>query len=165
MKISIIVAADENGCIGKDGKLPWHFKEDMQWFKKLTDGKAVIFGRKTIESLPKKLENRFVCRISSSRVVPSDSFFDQNCTNLDNAIDVCRYKGFDHCFIGGGAQIYRQALDVAHDIILTKVPGKYDGDVYFPDWPLNNWVLFDEVTVPNEHGLRFCYFKRIFPNP
>ena len=54
MNIELIWAQDENGGIGKNGKLPWHISEDLQNFKKITAGFPIIMGRKTWESLPKK---------------------------------------------------------------------------------------------------------------
>ena len=49
-----IVCVDQNWGIGKDGKLLFRIKEDMQHFKRLTMGHTVIMGRKTLESLPGK---------------------------------------------------------------------------------------------------------------
>ena len=57
-KISIIAAMDRNRVIGKDNKLPWSMPEDMERFKKITEGKAVIMGRKTFESIGRPLPNR-----------------------------------------------------------------------------------------------------------
>lgn len=55
MRKSIIVAAAQNGVIGKDGKLPWHLPGDLKRFKELTMGHTLIMGRKTFESLPPKV--------------------------------------------------------------------------------------------------------------
>jgi dihydrofolate reductase len=54
MGVSIIVACDKHGVIGKEGKLPWRCSEDLKIFRKRTLGHAVIMGRKTWDSLPKK---------------------------------------------------------------------------------------------------------------
>ena len=59
---SIVVAAASSSLgIGKGGDLPWKLAEDMTFFKTLTsivtspDAKnAVIMGRKTWQSIPKK---------------------------------------------------------------------------------------------------------------
>ena len=56
--VSIIAAMDENRVIGKDNKLPWYIPEDFKWFKEKTAGKPVIMGRKTHESIGKKLPGR-----------------------------------------------------------------------------------------------------------
>lgn len=164
MRISIIVAADAKGCIGANGRLPWHFPADLQWFREKTTGHAVIFGRKTVESLKKKLENRFVCRISASRIIPIDNAnFDITCPNVDFAIEVCRHRGYSQCFIGGGAAIYKQAIDRVHDIYLTEVPGEFEGDTFFPFWPLeqHGWVRSEEIIRTNSSQLKFWHFQKI----
>src|SRR5690606_12348890 len=56
--LTLIVAAAENDAIGKDNQLLWHLSDDLQRFKKLTSGHAIIMGRKTFESFPKPLPNR-----------------------------------------------------------------------------------------------------------
>ena len=55
---SIIVAFDKNFCIGKDGKMPWHIKEDLQWFKEKTHNHTVVMGKKTFLSIGRILPNR-----------------------------------------------------------------------------------------------------------
>lgn len=58
MDISIIVAADENGVIGRGNQLPWRLAADMKHFRELTMGKPVLMGRKTQESIGKPLPGR-----------------------------------------------------------------------------------------------------------
>ena len=58
MILSCIAAVAENGVIGKDNELPWRLSEDLQRFKKLTVGHAVIMGRNTFESIGRPLPNR-----------------------------------------------------------------------------------------------------------
>ena len=36
MEIFLIAAVDKNLAIGKNGKIPWHIKEDLRHFKKNT---------------------------------------------------------------------------------------------------------------------------------
>lgn len=45
--VSIIVAAAENGVIGRDNDMPWRLSTDLKRFKALTLGKPVIMGRRT----------------------------------------------------------------------------------------------------------------------
>ena len=56
--ITIIAAIGKNRELGKDNQLIWRIKEDMMFFKENTMGKPIVMGRKTFESLPKKLPNR-----------------------------------------------------------------------------------------------------------
>ena len=66
MSIEMIAAVGKNYELGKNNELIWHFREDMQFFKKTTMGATVIMGRKTFESLPKALPNRRNIVISSN---------------------------------------------------------------------------------------------------
>jgi dihydrofolate reductase len=56
--ITLIVAAADNGVIGRDNALPWHLPDDLKRFKQLTLGKPIVMGRKTFESSGKPLPGR-----------------------------------------------------------------------------------------------------------
>ena len=58
MRISLIVAAAQNGAIGLEGRMPWHLPNDLRHFKNLTWGMPIVMGRKTFESLGKPLPGR-----------------------------------------------------------------------------------------------------------
>ena len=47
-----------NRVIGRDGKLPWHLPDDLKFFKQTTLGHPVLMGRKTFESIVKRLGKR-----------------------------------------------------------------------------------------------------------
>ena len=57
-EIILIAAASENNALGKDNQLIWHISEDLKRFKRLTEGHAIIMGRKTFESMPRALPKR-----------------------------------------------------------------------------------------------------------
>ena len=56
--ISLIAAIGKNNELGQDGKLIFHIKEDMQFFRETTTGHPVLMGRKTYESIGCPLPNR-----------------------------------------------------------------------------------------------------------
>ena len=56
--LAVIVAAAENGVIGRDNALPWHLPEDLRYFKQVTMGKPIIMGRRTFESIGRPLPGR-----------------------------------------------------------------------------------------------------------
>jgi len=70
MTISIIAAIGPRRELGKDNKLLWHISEDLKRFKKLTQGHAVIMGRKTYESLGKPLPNRLNMVVTHEKLFP-----------------------------------------------------------------------------------------------
>src|SRR5579863_4838008 len=116
MIVSIIVAIGENNAIGKNNQLLWHMPADLKHFKTKTSGHTIIMGRKTFDSVGKPLPNRrniVVTRqdiqITGAEVVKS----------IGEAIALC--QGENEVFIGGGAEIYRQALPKTDKIYLTVV--------------------------------------------
>ena len=137
-EIIIIAAVAENNIIGKDGKIPWHIKEDFQHFKELTMGYPCIMGDRTYESLPiKPLPGR------ENIVLTFDKDYHPN----DVIIKYSFEDAFEHCknnekiFIIGGASIYKQGLKFANRMELTKIHKNYEGDTYFPKFDENEWVI------------------------
>lgn len=53
--ISIIVALAKNGVIGNKGEIPWYLPDDFKHFASITKQHTVIMGRKTYESIIKRL--------------------------------------------------------------------------------------------------------------
>ena len=47
-----IVAVDARWGIGRDNGLLFHISDDLKRFRALTEGKTVLMGRKTLQSLP-----------------------------------------------------------------------------------------------------------------
>lgn len=88
MQKIIVAAVAQNGVIGSDGTIPWHSREDMQYFKSLTMGSPIIMGRKTYESLGKPLKGRLNIVISRHMKSASEDLlvFD----SLQKAYDYCR---------------------------------------------------------------------------
>ena len=134
--IGIIVAYDKNRLIGKDGSMPWHIPGELQRFRRLTENNVVIMGRKTYQSLGRPLPGRINIVISRNR-----NFDGENChtaTGLEQAIQLAQTNWPDkNIYIGGGQQIYRQALDMADVLYVTEIHRKFDGDTYFPQFDEN----------------------------
>lgn len=129
--IILVVARDIFGTIGKDNKLPWHCKEDLQRFKKITMGNTIVMGRKTFESLPKMLPGR------KHVVLTRNEDFSHEGVEVFHSIDdlLVTYEGKEDLYIIGGAEIYRQFIDKFDVIEMTVIKGDYDGDAHFPDLP------------------------------
>lgn len=129
--IILVVARDIFGTIGKDNKLPWHCKEDLQRFKKITMGNTIVMGRKTFESLPKMLPGR------KHIVLTRNEDFSHEGVEVFHSIDdlLVTYEGKEDLYIIGGAEIYRQFIDKFDVIEMTVIKGDYDGDAHFPDLP------------------------------
>ena len=135
-KLTIIVAAAENNAIGKGNQLIWHLSDDLKRFKNLTNGHHIIMGRKTFESFPKPLPNRthVVITRQANYKVP-DGVIVVN--SLNDAIDVSKID--TQPFIIGGGEIYKQALNIANKIELTRVHESFEADTFFPEINTSIW--------------------------
>ena len=114
---TIIAAAASNHALGKDNKLIWHLSKDLQHFKTLTNGHAVIMGRKTFESMPRALPNR-----TNIVITRQSDFQAENITvtsSLSEALTIA--KDDPRPFIIGGGEIYKEAMNIADEIELTRV--------------------------------------------
>lgn len=138
MKIVIIVAVAKNKVIGCNGKIPWHSKEDFRHFKETTMGFPVIMGRKTFESIGKPLPNRLNIVISRKTNNSSENLL--YFTSLQDGIEYCEKLNYDKSFVIGGAELYRQTIGIANEIILSEMPFEPDGDTFFPNLDENEWL-------------------------
>lgn len=124
--MTAIVAMAENRVIGKDGGIPWHYPEDLRYFKKTTLGHAVVMGRKTFESIGKPLPGRTNYVVSATADFPGVEM-------LRSVRDVPRTlpDGRD-VFVIGGAGLYESLLPECDRLLLTLVKKSVDGDTFFP---------------------------------
>jgi dihydrofolate reductase len=162
MKVSLVVAAARNGVIGRNNRLPWKLSSDLKFFKKLTTGHAVIMGRKTFESIGKPLPDRtnLVLSRSESFHVPGVMVF----RNLDEAIIACRNAGESEAFVIGGAEIFKQTLEIADRIYFTRVEAEVEGDVFFPPLNTGDWEEIScerqEADDRNQYAFTLSVFQR-----
>ena len=159
MKISLIVAADENLGIGKNNQLPWHLPADLKYFKTLTTGHTIIMGRKTFESIGRILPNRRHIVVSrqnnylaeGAEVVPS----------LQDAFDLC--KDESEAFVIGGAQMFEQSFPLADILYLTIIHHQFDADTFLPEIDQTYWTEAESSThEPDEKNLySYTFIKYI----
>lgn len=156
--ISIIVACDPKGVIGKEGKLPWYNKEDLKLFKERTTGHAIVMGRITWDSLPKKpLPNRINVVITHNKdllaldgVVPDGPWY---YPSIEEGIQDLKAVGVKQIFIIGGEQIYKNALDknLINEIILSRMKEHCEGDKFFPalgpNWKMSKMEKYEGFDV------------------
>lgn len=161
MILSLIAALDKNSGIGRENKLLWHLPADLKYFKKVTSGHTVIMGRKTFLSIGRALPNR------RNIVLSRDAGFQaEGCEVFDdffNAIKTCGNE--DEVFVIGGADIYRQALQVADKIYLTRVSASVPADTFFPDFNMSIWKLIHlekhKADEKNAYDYSFSIYQRV----
>lgn len=159
--LTIIVAVADNGVIGRSdtNTLPWRLPEDMKLFRKRTLNHTVIMGRKTWDSLPKKplaeRQNIVVSKkVFGGCVEPIEQdgkIIAQMCGSIESAIALAQHGSYSETtgvfdrnkeiFLIGGSQLYELALSkgLVNKIVMSKVAGKFEGDVLFPHLPANSW--------------------------
>lgn len=158
--ITIIAAAAENDALGKDNDLVWHLPNDFKRFKSLTTNHYIIMGRKTFESFPKPLPNRTHVIITRQE----DYTVPERCittNSLKKAISICPKD--KEIFIIGGGQIYKQSMEIADKIELTRVHTEVEADTFFPKIDDENWKLTESVFHPKDekHQFDFTYLTYI----
>ena len=152
MNINIVVAIGSNNAIGKNNKLLWHLPKDLKHFKELTTGHTVIMGRKTYDSVGKPLPNRRNIVITRQQIdIPGCEVVN----SLDQAIGLC--KSEEEVFIVGGAEIYKQAMQVTNSIYLTIVHQSFDGDTYFPEIKADEWKETEREDYQPDEKHQFAY--------
>ena len=168
MRIILIAAVADNGVIGKDNDLVWSLPDDMSFFKASTRGRHVIMGRKNYESIPHKyrpLPGR--TNIILSRNSEYDASSAKLSPSLESALDTARNAGETDCFIIGGGQIYKIALelDVVDTMYITHVHGTPKGDAFFPEFDSSLWKMrvIDDHPADERHEFSFtiCAYHRI----
>jgi len=152
MTISIIVAIGENHAIGKNNQLLWHMPNDLKHFKDVTSGRTIIMGRKTFDSVGKPLPRR------RNIVVTRQDITIPGCEvvkSIEDGIALC--TGEDEVFIGGGAEIYRQAMHLTNRIYLTVIHHAFDADTFFPEIDKNEWKETERENYQPDEKNAFPY--------
>ncbi|MFB6181339.1 MAG: dihydrofolate reductase [Candidatus Magasanikbacteria bacterium] len=156
--IAHIAAISKNNCIGKDGDLPWYIPEDMKHFKRLTQGKTVLMGRKTWESVPEEyrpLPNRknLVLTNQGDYKVPDEVKV------YDNIPQALKDHKEDEVMVIGGESVYKATMDKAERLYITHVEQEVDDcDAYYPKIRGDEW---QEIKRQEHDGFSFVTYRRL----
>ena len=162
MIVSAIVATAKNNIIGKDNNIPWYLPADLKYFKKTTLHHHIIMGRNSFESIGRPLPKR------TNIVVTRNPFYvATGCIvvhSIEEGLEIAQNNGETEAFIIGGAQIYKQSLDLWDRLYLTEVDLEVEGDTAFPALDKSQWkeVSREEHTAEgkNEHDFVFRVLER-----
>lgn len=138
LKIYGIAACDPQGVMGKEGKLPWHYPEDLKHFQKTTQDQILVMGYQTFLTLPKIFfEDRITIVFSRKNHLESTS----NLIFVSSIEDFLSLPLDKDCFVIGGAQIFKLFLEknLIEKLILTKLKKQYAGDTLFPLSSIDSW--------------------------
>ena len=136
LKISLVVAMDRNGVIGRDNALPWRLPDEMAHFKRVTLGKPVVMGRRTFESLGKALPGR-----KNIVVTRQADFAAPGCEVVHSLEEAWRAAdGAEEACVIGGTMLFAETLPAADVLYLTEVEAEVQGDTWFPPFDRTQWV-------------------------
>ncbi|HFQ80547.1 MAG TPA: dihydrofolate reductase [Desulfobacterales bacterium] len=155
MEIIIIAAMASNRVIGRAGAVPWHNSHELRFFKETTWGAPLIMGRKTFDSIGRPLpgrENIVVSRRQGLKIAGC-----QTAGSLKKALNLC--SGAAKVFVIGGAQIFQEAMPLAHTIILSVLPDAVPGDTFFPNIGVD-FKLQSSSMVPGDKPYRVEIYRR-----
>ncbi len=162
MILSLIVAMDESGGIGYQGKLPWRLAADLKRFKHITMGHHVIMGRKTYESIGKALPGRDMLILSRDQTYQAEGCL--VIQSLEEALQTAKKKGEKEVFIIGGGELFAEAINFADKIYLTLVHVTVPADVFFPKYSPSLWEIDElhklESDQNNEYAHTFMVLSR-----
>lgn len=155
--VNLIVAIGRNNVMGIGNKLPWHYKEDMQYFKEMTMNKTVIMGEMTFKSILSYLNKPLYKRKSIIATLTDYEYPGVEKTNdIINYLN--NYPKDKEIFIIGGKVIYDLTLDIADRLYITHIDKDFEGDVYFKEIDYSKYKKISE-KVSNE--LNFSVYERI----
>jgi dihydrofolate reductase len=160
MRVSLIAAMDRNRLIGKGNQLPWHLPADFAHFKSVTMGKPIIMGRKTFESIGRALPGRQNIVLSREQSFAAENI--DIARDFDQALALA--PSAEEIMVIGGSTIYQLALPRAQRIYLTVVEAEFEGDAWFPDFDMSEWLLteqsFSEIDEKNAWRCRFQTYEK-----
>lgn len=156
--LSIIAAVATGNVAGSGGGMPWHCPDDLKHFKKLTEGSAVIMGRRTWDSLGRPLPNRLNIVLTKSSITGVHT-----ASSLEGAIALA---GSRDVFVIGGEAPWAEALLIANSLHLTCIDADYDGDVHFPAINPAHWAETGERRIVGDVDgaptqIRFIRYSRV----
>jgi dihydrofolate reductase len=144
-RLILIAAVARNGVIGRTENgvqdLPWRLPEDLKFFRATTLGHPVLMGRRNWDSIPARFRPLPGRR---NLVLTRDPRWQADGAEAVHSLDeaLARTAGAERLFVIGGAEIYRLALPLADELILTEIDHDVAGDVHFPAW---NRAAFTEA--------------------
>lgn len=160
--IAIIVAAAKNRVIGHNNAMPWYLPEELKHFKRITLGKPLVMGRNTFESIGRPLPGR------TNIVISRNPDFNHSgvkvASSLAAALKIADAQavidGATEIMVIGGGQIYEQAFPLASYLYLTEVDAEPEGDTWFPEVSMNEWLETSRDSYSAQEGNRYAYAIR-----
>ncbi|WP_226023058.1 dihydrofolate reductase [Halomicrobium salinisoli] len=157
MEIALIAAVADDGVIGFDGSIPWDYEADKAHFRETTTGHPVIVGRRTfdriVDTLGEPLPDRRNIVLTTDPSERDDFANVEYVTSVGEAVE--RAQQCETAYVAGGGSVYDQFLPLADSLVITHVPGSYDGDTRFPEWDDDEWSVRSSERVGDLSIVRY----------
>ena len=145
MELVSVAALTDDRVIGKNGELPWpSIPADKKQYRERIAASPVVLGRRTFESMLDDLPGAMQVVLSRS-----EQSFDVetavHARGVEEAVEVAATHGSDTAYVIGGAKIYELFQPHLDRMLLSRVPGTYDGDSYYPAFDASEWRLVSET--------------------
>lgn len=168
--MNLIVAVDREWGIGNKGKLLARVWGDLQNFRKLTEGKVVIYGYNTLATFPKGKALKKRANILLTR---KENFSAEDITvanSIENLLEITKKYNDDELFVIGGESVYRQLLEYCNRAYVTKFAASFKKDAYMPNLDLDtDWqctdisqAMYSDIETDSHEGMeyRFLTYER-----
>jgi len=165
-----IAAVAEDRTIGDKGMIPWDYKEDTELFQYMVEDTIMVVGRDTYENIRGHFDNKMLVlskTLSSYRKLrPNNSFNDRFFDNSDFLIEEIKRTTTDRLIsVCGGSSVYHLLAPYCDEIVLTLVPGEYQGDTKFPRLSEDVWDETASFILDQENDLIVTHYSRSSEHP
>lgn len=157
--VSMIVAAAQNGTIGRDNALPWRLPDDLRYFRRVTMGKPVVMGRRTFDAIGRALpgrDNIVVSRNPAFTAAGASVVHDLD-EAFTRATASAQSSTVDEWMLLGGAQLYAAAMPRIQRLYLTRVHADIAGDAHLPPLDMGEWQEMSREEHPAGGGNEFPF--------
>ena len=154
-----IVAVYSDWGIGAAGTQPVVLKADRAHFRELTQGAAVLVGRRTLADFPggRPLKGRLNLVVTRQQVEIDGASVVHS---TEEALAAAQAQ--PRCLVIGGASVYREFYPYFDTVYVTKIELCPASDSFFPNLDADPaWVCEEgERLEENGVGYRFCTYRR-----
>jgi len=157
--MEIVVAITDNFVIGANGDIPWRLPADLKHFKDLTSGNTIVMGRRTWESIGRALPNRLNIVITRQK-----DFIAEGASVIHSLDELSLMETKGTIFIIGGGEVYKNTIEYAEKLHVTRIHTSITGDIFFPQFDESTWRCVESVdqakNESNPYDLTFETWSR-----
>lgn len=158
--MNIIVAADSNWAIGRNGNLLVKIPNDQKIFRQMTAGKVVVYGRKTLETFPQQqpIQGRTNIILSKNKSYQVKGAMVVH--SLEELLEELKQYDSEDVYIIGGQSIYEQMLPYCDTVHVTKIDYAYQADAHFPNLDeMTEWQITADSEEQTYFDLEYVFLK------